>query len=109
MRMRSPSSAPPVKGLEGSTATTPTFLPAARQPAASSEISVDFPAPGAPVTPTRWAFPTAPERASSSAAAASGSFSTTVSARASAPTSPRRTASARSAVTRPTPRGRGGR
>src|SRR5262245_13766185 len=100
MRMRSPSSAPPVNGLVGSTATTPTFLPAARQAPASSEISVDFPAPGGPVTPTRCAFPTAPESAASSAAAARGSFSTTVSARASAGMSPERTEAARAEASR---------
>ena len=51
MRMRSPRIAPPVKGLVGSTASTPTVLPALRQCAMSRSVSVDLPAPGEPVMP----------------------------------------------------------
>ena len=52
MRMRSPSTAPPVNGLDGSTATMPTVAPSARRWAVSRSTTVDFPAPGGPVTPT---------------------------------------------------------
>ena len=52
MRMRSPSTAPPVNGLEGSTATIPTVAPLARRCAVSRSTTVDFPAPGGPVMPS---------------------------------------------------------
>ena len=57
MRMRSPRMAPPVKGLVGSTAMTPTVRPARRWAAMSRSVRVDFPAPGAPVRPTTQALP----------------------------------------------------
>ena len=47
MRMRSPSTAPPVKGLDGSTATTATVWPRARNCLISPDTSVDLPAPPA--------------------------------------------------------------
>ena len=46
MRTRSPSSAPPENGLDGSTATTPTRAPVARYAATSASTSVDLPTPG---------------------------------------------------------------
>src|SRR3990167_5462366 len=52
MRMRSPSTAPPVNGLDGPTAPTPTVAPSARRRAVSRSTTVDLPAPGGPVTPT---------------------------------------------------------
>src|SRR6188474_3138376 len=55
IRTRSPRIAPPVKGLVGSTATTPTWTSFERRRRAYSATSVDFPAPGGPVTPTRGA------------------------------------------------------
>ncbi|HMI30471.1 MAG TPA: methylmalonyl Co-A mutase-associated GTPase MeaB [Candidatus Limnocylindrales bacterium] len=55
MRTRSPRIAPPVKGLVGSTATTPTRRPKRRSRSAYSATSVLFPAPGGPVMPTRGA------------------------------------------------------
>ena len=48
MRMRSPSSAPPENGDEGSTASTPTRWPRARIAAMSAEVVVDLPTPGDP-------------------------------------------------------------
>ena len=45
MRMRSPSSAPPVNGDVGSTATMPTVSPAARYARARAVVSVLFPRP----------------------------------------------------------------
>ena len=57
MRTRSPSSAPPVIGLDGSTAITATVRPALRTSAISDATSVDLPAPGGPVIPTRCALP----------------------------------------------------
>ncbi len=44
-------------GDEGSTATTATVLPCSRSAAMSVATSVDFPAPGGPVMPTRCAPP----------------------------------------------------
>ena len=60
MRTRSPSSAPPLDLDEGSTAITPTVLPALRQAATSAAHSEDLPTPGGPVTPTTWALRLAP-------------------------------------------------
>ncbi len=57
IRIRSPSRAPPEKGLVGSTATTATVCPWARSAATSRSVSVDLPAPGGPVMPIRWARP----------------------------------------------------
>ena len=51
MRTRSPSSAPPVYGDVGSIASTATVRPASRSARTSSVASVDFPTPGAPVSP----------------------------------------------------------
>ena len=55
IRMRSPMIAPPVYGELGSTASTPTRLPAARQAAIRALTSVDLPLPGGPVIPTTCA------------------------------------------------------
>src|SRR2546426_683754 len=57
MRMRSPRIAPPVNGLVGSTARTPTVFPCARRWATRRSTSVLFPAPGFPVMPTICARP----------------------------------------------------
>ena len=51
IRARSPSSAPPERLDVGSTASTATVRPAARQADVSADSSVDLPAPGGPVTP----------------------------------------------------------
>ncbi len=57
MRMRSPSTAPPVIGLDGSTATTAIRRPRDACSRTSASISVDLPAPGEPVMPTTCARP----------------------------------------------------
>ena len=57
IRMRSPSRAPPEKGEEGSTARTPTRRPRDRYAVTIALVIVDLPTPGAPVTPTTWAWP----------------------------------------------------
>ncbi len=57
IRTRSPSNAPPVIGEDGSTATTAAVRPASRSAARSDATSVDLPAPGGPVMPTRCAAP----------------------------------------------------
>ena len=57
MRTRSPRIAPPVNGLDGSTATTATVLPRSRKPRIIADTSVDLPAPGGPVTPITCAVP----------------------------------------------------
>ena len=51
MRARSPSSAPPVRREDGSTAITPTVSPRARARDTSVLVSVDLPTPGGPVRP----------------------------------------------------------
>jgi hypothetical protein len=68
MRTRSPSSAPPEKGLVGSTATMPTVRPARRQCSASASTSVLLPAPGGPVMPMRRARPSCAKKRACSAA-----------------------------------------
>ena len=57
IRTRSPSSAPPENGEDGSTASTPTRLPARRSAATSALVEVDLPTPGEPVMPMTWAVP----------------------------------------------------
>ena len=57
MRRRSPRIAPPVKGLDGSIAITPTFLPSALNCEMSLLTKVLLPAPGLPVIPMTWALP----------------------------------------------------
>ena len=52
MRTRSPRMAPPEKGDEGSMASTAASMSSARTTPRSAFVSVDFPAPGAPVMPT---------------------------------------------------------
>src|SRR5712691_5106130 len=98
MRIRSPRIAPPLKGEVGSTATMPTLFPWRRRWAVRRSTSVDLPEPGGPVTPTTSDFPAWGKRAASSAGASGRPFSTTLIARASARTSPRRTPSANSSL-----------
>jgi hypothetical protein len=52
IRTRSPRRAPPEKGDDGSTASTPTRFPAARSWPTNAEVDVDLPTPGEPVMPT---------------------------------------------------------
>src|SRR5688572_18042594 len=63
IRTRSPSSAPPENGLDGSTAITATRLPCSRNARTSAFVEVDLPTPGAPVRPMTWAFPVCGARA----------------------------------------------
>ena len=56
-RMRSPSSAPWVNGEDGSIESTATVRPGARRSLVSALMSVDLPAPGAPVRPMIAAWP----------------------------------------------------
>src|SRR5688500_14638046 len=76
MRTRSPSMAPPVNGLVGSTARTPTVWPDVRHRETRPSTSVLLPAPGAPVMPTRNARPDRPNSSRTSAGPSSASFST---------------------------------
>ncbi len=57
MRVLSPRIEPPVRVDEGSTASTATLCPASVRYVPSASIVVDLPAPGAPVMPSRTAFP----------------------------------------------------
>ena len=77
----SPSTAPPVIGLEGSIATTATRWPASTQDSMSRPVRVLFPAPGGPVTPTMWARDSLVGTVTSQG----GLFSTIVTARANGP------------------------
>ena len=69
MRVLSPRIEPPVRVLDGSTASTASLLPASTRCMPSASMNVDLPAPGAPVMPTRTALPVAGINASSSATA----------------------------------------
>ena len=57
MRVLSPRIEPPVRLDEGSTASTATLWPLAVRVAPSASMVVDLPAPGAPVIPSRTAWP----------------------------------------------------
>ncbi len=63
IRARSPSSDPPERRELGSIASSATVLPRPRQAAIRAERSVDFPAPGGPVTPTTCPGASAPSAA----------------------------------------------
>jgi len=67
MRIRSPKMAPPVKGLVGSMASTPTVLPSLRNLDTTQSTRVDLPTPGEPVNPITYAFPARGYRSASSA------------------------------------------
>ena len=56
-RMRSPSSAPFVNGLEGSTEMTPTVRPSLAHEPDERAIRLDLPTPGGPVTPIAYRAP----------------------------------------------------
>src|ERR1700680_334712 len=84
MRTRSPRTAPPVNGLDGSTATMPTERPSLRMTAANESTSVLFPEPGGPVTPMTCACPVCGYRAATSCLAPASPFSIFVIALASA-------------------------
>ena len=69
MRVLSPRIDPPLRRLDGSTASTATRWPAAVRWPPSSSMNVDLPAPGVPVMPRRMAPPVRASTASRSAAA----------------------------------------
>ena len=101
MRRRSPRTAPPLNGLVGSTATTPTVSGgvAFRSSATMRSTRVLLPAPGGPVTPTKYARPVLGNSARIRSAASRLSSSTSEIARAIARGSPAITRSARGGVT----------
>src|SRR5680860_1243745 len=76
MRILSPNIAPPVKGLDGSTATTATLWPSLRTLSISTEVRVDLPEPGAPVSPRTYAFPDFGNKSASTCSAPGRLFST---------------------------------
>src|SRR3989454_10126709 len=88
MRIRSPRTAPPVKGLLGSTALTPTVCCRSRITLTSASASVLLPVPGAPVNPTRYAFPVWDWTSATSWLACGSRSPARLIARASARTSP---------------------
>ena len=57
MRVLSPSTDPPVRMLDGSTASTPTLWPSETSHDPSASMKVDLPTPGTPEMPTRTAPP----------------------------------------------------
>ena len=103
MRVLSPMIEPPLRRLDGSTASTATRCPAAVSRVPSSSMNVDLPEPGVPLTPTRTALPVAGSTSSSRRPprpAASGRVdSINVIERANARRSPARSRSARSPMT----------
>ena len=88
MRMRSPRSAPPVYGLDGSTASTATVSFRDRISGISAATSVLLPAPGGPVTAIRRGRLPARRRGRHHRATPASPRSARVSARASARRSP---------------------
>src|SRR2546421_7830895 len=100
-RMRSPSSAPWVKGDVGSIDRTATSRSRSRAFRTIAPISVDFPTPGGPVKPTTAARPVFGNTSRTSAQPSGSSFSTSEIARASARLSPARRRSASSAAVLP--------
>ena len=95
-RIRSPRMAPWVNGLVGSTEITPAVRPSERTLPTSAETRVDFPTPGAPVTPTTCARPVSGKSRRTSSRASGSPCSTSEIACASARVSPARTRSANS-------------
>ena len=73
MRIRSPSNAPPVCLLEGSTAIIPVVSPCSARFNARAFMMVDFPAPGGPVIPILGLF-SIPDKALSSRSASNFCF-----------------------------------
>src|SRR5690606_31535579 len=90
IRTRSPSSAPPENGEEGSTASTPTRRPALRYAVTSAEVDVDLPTPGGPVSPTTYAPPPCGARAAATSRNCGEAPSTKEISRATARGRPRR-------------------
>ena len=76
MRTRSPSMAPPVTWLVGSTARTAGFAPSLRSSTVVRSMSVLFPAPAGPVIPIMVALPVRANISATISLAPPGSFST---------------------------------
>src|SRR5580700_7696947 len=98
MRIRSPSSAPPVNGDVGSTASTATRRPAARNALSSAPVTVDLPTPGAPVRPMTRAPPVSDRRSFMTERTWGDSSSTSEISRARARMSPARALSSSASV-----------
>src|SRR5690606_33894064 len=81
---------PPLNGLEGSTASTPTRCPRARSARTSSLVVVDLPTPGEPVRPMMRALPVYGASSAAIAGTVSSPDSTNVISRATARGSPSR-------------------
>src|SRR4249920_790160 len=90
MRIRSPSSAPPVNGDDGSTASTAMRWPWARNALSSAPVTVDLPTPGEPVRPMIRARPVSGRRSLMTERTRGDSSSTSEMSRARARTSPAR-------------------
>ena len=104
IRTRSPSSAPPENGDEGSTASTPTRLPSARSARTSAAVVVDLPTPGDPVSPRTCACPVCGASAAATSRSAGLASSTSEISRATERASPSRarsTSAGTSAARRP--------
>ena len=99
-RIRSPSRAPRVNGLEGSIERTATWRSALRISSVRAPIRVLFPTPGGPVSPTIRALPVRGKTSRTSSQPAGSSFSIRVIARARARLSPATSRSARSVSVR---------
>jgi hypothetical protein len=76
IRTRSPSSAPPENGEDGSTASTPTRWPCPRRARTSTDVEVDLPTPGAPVSPITRARPVCGASAAATSRSRGEPFST---------------------------------
>ena len=88
IRTRSPSNAPPLNGLDGSTASTATRRSRARNRLIMAVVRVDFPTPGGPVRPTMTAVRGRPTSAFATSAARAPPASIRLSNRAIARTEP---------------------
>src|SRR4051794_30000608 len=95
MRTRSPSSAPPENGDDGSTARTPTRSPRARNADTSADVVVDLPTPGAPVSPMMRALPVRGASAAITGRSSGAASSTSEMSRATARAEPSDAASTR--------------
>src|SRR3954447_16749625 len=98
IRTRSPSSAPPENGDDGSTASTPTRLPLARSSLTSALVDVDLPTPGEPLMPMTWRLPVCGASAAITSRSWGDSSSTSEIRRATARASPARARSTRSGI-----------
>ena len=105
MRVLSPRIEPPLRVLEGSTASTATRRPSSVRTVPKASMKVLLPTPGTPVMPIRWARPVrgaiALSKARAAVRCAGLRLSTSVMARPSAVRSPATTPAARAAASGP--------